>query len=68
VEVAEGETLGDLEEKLDRRHKDLAGSVLGSRATRAEKQAVLRRLVSDDPVRIATVIHRMMKPELDSTR
>jgi flagellar M-ring protein FliF len=67
VEVAEGETLGDLEEKLDRRHKDLASSVLGSRATRAEKQAVLRRLVADDPVRIATVIHRMMKPELDSS-
>lgn len=68
VEVAEGETLGDLEQKLDRRHKDLAGSVLGSRASRAEKQAVLRRLVADDPVRIATVIHRMMKPELESNR
>jgi len=68
VEVAEGESLGDLEAKLDRRHMDLAGSVLGNNASRAEKQAVLRRLVTDDPVRIAMVMHRMMKPELDTVR
>ncbi len=68
VEVAEGESLDDLEEKLDRRHKDLAVSVLGSRASRAEKQAVLRRLVADDPSRIATVMHRMMQAEIDSLR
>jgi flagellar M-ring protein FliF len=68
VEVAEGESLDDLEAKLDRRHKDLAGSVLGSRASRAEKQAVLRRLVADDPARIATVMHRMIQSELDAVQ
>ena len=52
----------------DRRHRDLAGSVLGGRASRAEKQAVLRSLVAEDPVRIATVLHRMMKPDLDQSR
>lgn len=68
VEVAEGESLDELEAKLDRRHKDLAGSVLGARASRAEKQAVLRRLVADDPARIATVMHRMIQPELDAVQ
>jgi flagellar M-ring protein FliF len=68
VEVAEGESLDELEAKLDRRHKDLAGSVLGSRASRAEKQAVLRRLVADDPSRIATVMHRMIQSELDAVQ
>ena len=68
VEVAEGESLNDLEAKLDRRHKDLASSVLGSNASRAEKQAVLRRLVADDPSRIATVMHRMIQSELDAVQ
>ena len=68
VEVAEGETLNDLEAKLDRRHKDLASSVLGNNASRAEKQAVLRRLVADDPSRIATVMHRMIQSELDAVQ
>jgi len=68
VEVAEGESLDDLEAKLDRRHKDLAVGVLGSRASRAEKQAVLRRLVADDPARIATVMHRMIQSEIESLR
>jgi flagellar M-ring protein FliF len=68
VEVAEGESLDELEAKLDRRHKDLAGSVLGNRASRAEKQAVLRRLVADDPSRIATVMHRMIQSELDAVQ
>lgn len=68
VEVAEGETLNDVEEKLNRRQKDLAGTVLGSNASRAEKQAVLRQLVADDPSRIATVIHRMIQAELDAVQ
>ncbi|NEX45289.1 flagellar basal-body MS-ring/collar protein FliF [Pseudotabrizicola algicola] len=68
VEVAEGESLDDVEAKLERRQKDLAGSVLGSRASRAEKQAVLRQLVADDPARIATVLHRMIRPELDAVQ
>jgi len=52
----------------DRRHRELASSVLGGRASRAEKQAVLRNLVAEDPVRIATVLHRMMKADLDQSR
>jgi flagellar M-ring protein FliF len=68
VEVAEGESLNDLEAKLEQRHKDLATSVLGGNASRAEKQAVLRRLVADDPSRIATVMHRMIQSELDAVQ
>jgi flagellar M-ring protein FliF len=64
-----GETgLDDSDGDPDRRHRDLAGSVLGGRASRAEKQAVLRSLVAEDPVRIATVLHRMIKADLDQSR
>ena len=55
-------------EDPDGRHRDLASSLLGGRASRAEKQAVLRALVAEDPARIASVLHRMMKPDLDQTR
>lgn len=68
VEVNEGESLDDVEAKLDRRHRDLASSVLGANSSRAEKQAVLRQLVNDDPQRIAQVFHRILKPELDTQR
>ena len=67
VEVAEGESLQQVEQKLNQRHRDLAQSVLGNNAGRAEKQAVLRRLAKDDPARVATVLHRMIRSELDST-
>ena len=63
---ARGLQMDNLEGGAERRQKDLAISVLGNRATREEKQAVLRSLVADDPVRIATVMHRMMKSDLDS--
>jgi flagellar M-ring protein FliF len=63
---ARGLQMDNLEGDAERRQKDLAISVLGNRATREEKQAVLRSLVADDPVRIATVMHRMMKTDLDS--
>jgi flagellar M-ring protein FliF len=66
VEVGEGETLDEVGAKLERRHRDLASSVLGGIASRGEKQAVLRQLVNDDPQRIAQVFRRMMKPELES--
>ena len=67
VEVAEGDTLEQVEQKLNRRHRDLAQSVLGNNASRADKQAVLQRLAKDDPARVASVLHRMIRPELDST-
>jgi flagellar M-ring protein FliF len=63
VEVAEGETLEDVEARLDRRHKELAASVVGARAGRIEKQAVLRQLAADDPARVAAVLQRMLKSD-----
>lgn len=67
VEVAEGDSLDDVEAKLNQRHRALAQSVLGKTASRADKQAVLRQLAKDDPARVAAVLHRMIRPELDST-
>ena len=67
IEVAEGDTLEDVEEKLNQRHRDLAQSVLGRNASRADKQAVLQKLAKDDPARVASVIHRMIQPELETT-
>lgn len=67
VEVAEGETLDTIEERLDRNQRDLLASVMGSNASRTQKQMVLRQLGADDPVRIALVMHRMMLPERDIT-
>jgi len=66
VEVAEGDTLQQVEQKLNQRHRDLAQSVVGNNASRAEKQAVLQHLAKDDPARVASVLHRMIRPELDS--
>jgi flagellar M-ring protein FliF len=66
VEVAEGDTLQQVEQKLNQRHRDLAQSVVGNNASRAEKQAVLQHLAKDDPGRVASVLHRMIRPELDS--
>lgn len=68
VEVSEGETLDDLEARLDRRQKDLAASVVGARATRTEKQAVLRQIAAEDPERVAAVLHRMLKSDLDKVQ
>jgi len=67
IEVAEGDTLEDVEEKLNQRHRDLAQSVLGRNASRADKQAVLQKLAKDDPAHVASVIHRMIQPELETT-
>jgi flagellar M-ring protein FliF len=66
VEVAEGDTLQQVEQKLNQRHRSLAQSVVGNNASRAEKQAVLQHLAKDDPARVASVLHRMIRPELDS--
>jgi flagellar M-ring protein FliF len=67
VEVAAGESLAQVEEKLNQRHRQLAQSVLGNNASRLDKQAVLQQLAKDDPARVASVLHRMIRPELDST-
>lgn len=63
----DGAAIADLS-IADQRHRELANSVLGGRATRAEKQAILRNLVAEDPMRIATVLHRMMRADLDQSK
>jgi flagellar M-ring protein FliF len=40
---------------------------LGANVTREEKFAVLRQIVAEDPGRIASVLQRMMKDDMDRT-
>ncbi len=67
VEVGEGETLDDVQARLEARRTKLTQAALGSSATREEKFAVLRQIAAEDPARIASVLQRMMKDELDTT-
>ena len=67
VEVGEGETLDDVQARLEARRTRLTQAALGSSATREEKFAVLRQIAAEDPARIASVLQRMMKDELDTT-
>ncbi|AWB49680.1 flagellar M-ring protein FliF [Gemmobacter aquarius] len=67
VEVGEGETLDDVQARLEARRSKLTQAALGSSATREEKFAVLRQIAAEDPARIASVLQRMMKDELDSS-
>lgn len=68
IESTETPLLEDLAQKGDGNRKDLAASVLGSQAGRAEKQAALRQLAASDPQLVATVLHRMMRTEVDSVQ
>lgn len=67
VEVREGETLDDVQARLEARRSKLTQAALGSSATREEKFAVLRQIAAEDPARIASVLQRMMKDELDTS-
>ncbi|MBC2834781.1 flagellar basal-body MS-ring/collar protein FliF [Paragemmobacter straminiformis] len=67
VEVAEGDSLDDVQARLEARRSKLTQAALGSSATREEKFAVLRQIAAEDPARIASVLQRMMKDELDTT-
>ena len=67
VEVGEGESLDDVQARLEARRSKLTQAALGSAATREEKFAVLRQIAAEDPARIASVLQRMMKDELDTT-
>lgn len=67
VEVGEGETLDDVQARLEARRSKLTQAALGSSATREEKFAVLRQIAAEDPARIASVLQRMMKDELDTS-
>ncbi len=67
VEVREGESLDDVTARLEARRAKLAQAALGASATREEKFAVLRQIAAEDPARIASVLQRMMKDELEQT-
>jgi flagellar M-ring protein FliF len=64
VEVGEGETLDDVQARLDARLARLTNAALGAATTREEKFAVLRQIAAEDPVRIASVIQKMMKADM----
>lgn len=63
VEVGEGETLDDVQARLDARLARLTTAALGAATTREEKFAVLRQIAAEDPTRIASVLQRMMKED-----
>ncbi|WP_194096979.1 flagellar basal-body MS-ring/collar protein FliF [Marivivens aquimaris] len=65
VEVGEGETLTEVQKRLDSRRREMAESVMGAEVSREDKFAAIRQLASDDPARIASVLHRMMADEID---
>ncbi len=65
IEVGEGETLSDVQKRLNTRRRELTDSVIGANVSREDKFAAIRQLASDDPARIASVLHRMMADEID---
>jgi flagellar M-ring protein FliF len=67
VEVADGDSLDDVQARLESRRARLTATALGATATRDEKFAVLRQIATEDPARIAAVLQRMMKDEIDNS-
>lgn len=67
VEVADGDSLDDVQARLEARRAKLTSAALGANVSREEKFAVLRQIVSEDPARIASVLQRMMKDDLNQT-
>ncbi len=67
VEVAAGDSLDDVQARLEARRARLTSAALGANVTREEKFAVLRQIVAEDPGRIASVLQRMMKDDMDKT-
>lgn len=65
VEVADGDSLDDVQARLEARRAKLTSAALGANVSREEKFAVLRQIVSEDPARIASVLQRMMKDDLN---
>lgn len=64
VEVADGDSLDDVQARLEARRAKLTSAALGANVSREEKFAVLRQIVAEDPARIASVLQRMMKDDL----
>lgn len=67
VEVADGDSLDDVQARLEARRAKLTSAALGANVSREEKFAVLRQIVAEDPARIASVLQRMMKDDLNET-
>lgn len=67
VEVGEGESLDDVQARLEARRAKLATAALGANVAREDKFAILRQIAQEDPARIASVLQRMMKDEIDPT-
>jgi flagellar M-ring protein FliF len=65
VEVAAGDSLDDVQARLEARRARLTSAALGANVTREEKFAVLRQIVAEDPGRIASVLQKMMKDDMD---
>jgi flagellar M-ring protein FliF len=65
VEVTAGDSLDDVQARLEQRRAKLTNAALGANVSREEKFAVLRQIVAEDPGRIASVLQRMMKDDLD---
>lgn len=63
VEVAAGDSLDDVQARLEARRSKLTNAALGANVSREEKFAVLRQIVSEDPARIASVLQKMMKDD-----
>ena len=67
VEVADGDSLDDVQARLEARRAKLTSAALGANVSREEKFAVLRQIVAEDPARIASVLQRMMKDDMNQT-
>lgn len=63
VEVSDGDSLDDVQARLEARRAKLTNAALGANVSREEKFAVLRQIVAEDPARIASVLQKMMKDD-----
>ena len=63
VEVSAGDSLDDVQARLEARRAKLTHAALGANVSREEKFAVLRQIVAEDPARIASVLQKMMKDD-----
>lgn len=68
VEVADGDSLDDVQARLEARRAKLTSAALGANVSREEKFAVLRQIVAEDPARIASVLQRMLKDDMGSSK
>lgn len=65
IEVGEGESLTDLQKRLNTKRGEMTQSAIGASVPREEKFSVIRQMAEEDPARIANLLHRMMEEEID---